>query len=121
MALEENGVNPLQRDPAGFRSRIERRINQGRVWIWVEDGRPIFKADVVGETPQMAYLEGIHVNPQERLKGYGTRCLSQLSSILLERSESICLTVNQRKADAAAFYAKAGFDFHSEYETIYLH
>jgi predicted GNAT family acetyltransferase len=120
MAFEEGGINPLERDPAGFRLRTERRIQQGRVWIWVRDGKPIFKADIVGDTPEMIYLEGIHVHPQDRRKGYGKRCLTQLSSILLARSQSICLTINQRKANAVAFYAKAGFDFHSEYETIYL-
>jgi len=120
LAFEEGGINPFQRDPQGFRARTARRINQGRVWVWVENGKPIFKADVVGDTPEMIYLEGIHVHPQDRSKGYGKRCLAQLSSILLRRSRSICLTINQRKADTAAFYAKAGFDFHSEYETIYL-
>jgi predicted GNAT family acetyltransferase len=121
MAFEEGGVNPLQRDPAGFRVRTERRIRQGRVWIWAPQGKTVFKADVIGDTPEMIYLEGIHVHPQERLKGYGKRCLTQLCSILLGRSKSICLTINQRKANAVAFYAKAGFEFHSEYETIYLH
>ena len=120
MAFEEGGINPLQKDPSGFRLRTARRIEQGRVWIWVRGGKPMFKADVIGDTPEMIYLEGIHVHPQERLKGYGKRCLAQLSSILLNQTQSICLTSNQRKADAAAFYCKAGFDFHSEYQTIYL-
>ena len=120
MAFEEGGVNPLERDAAGFRLRAARRIKQGRVWILVQQGKTIFKADVVGDTPEAVYLEGIHVHPEERLKGFGKRCLSQLSSTLLARTKSICLTVNQRKADTVAFYAKAGFDFQSEYETIYL-
>ena len=54
------------------------------------------------------------------MKGHGKRCLAQLSSMLLRRTKSICLTVNQRKADTVKFYVKAGFDFHSEYQTIYL-
>ena len=120
LAFEEGGVSPIQRDPAGFRARTTRRIQQGRVWLWMRDGQPIFKADLLGDTPEMIYLEGIHVHPQQRSKGYGRRCLAQLSSVLTRRSRSICLTVNQRKADAVAFYVKAGFDFHSEYETIYL-
>jgi len=120
MAFEEGGINPLQRDPTGFRLRTERRIQQHRVWIWVHQGTPIFKADIVGDTPEMIYLEGIYVNPQERLKGYGRRCLAQLCSRLLERSQSICLTVNQLKANTVGFYVRAGFEFHSEYETIYL-
>jgi predicted GNAT family acetyltransferase len=120
LAEEEGGVNPMQRDPVGFRQRTERRIHQGRIWIWIDQDQPIFKADIIGDTPEMIYLEGIYVHPQERLKGHGKRCLSHLSSILLTRTKSLCLTINQRKADASGFYAKLGFDFHSEYETIYL-
>jgi predicted GNAT family acetyltransferase len=120
LAFEEGGINPFQRDPAGFRARATRRIEQGRVWIWMQNGKALFKADIVGDTPEMIYLEGIHVDQQNRSKGYGKRCLAQLSSVLLRRSKSICLTVNQRKADTVAFYVKAGFDFHGEYETIYL-
>src|SRR5690349_6231340 len=120
LAFEEGGVNPFDRDPVGFRTRTARRIKQGRVWLGVKDGVPVFKADIVGDTPEAIYLEGIHVTLDERMKGHGKRCLAQLSSTLLRRTKSICLTVNQRKADTVRFYVKAGFDFHSEYETIYL-
>jgi len=120
MACDEGGINPLQHDPSGFRQRTARRIDQDRIWLWIQEGRLIFKADVVGETPQVAYLEGIHVHEEERRRGFGLRCLNQLSSILLTRSQSICLTVNERNHKAAAFYEKAGYQFHSDYETIYL-
>jgi predicted GNAT family acetyltransferase len=40
--------------------------------------------------------------------------------MLLERSESICLTVNEKNKTALKFYEKAGYQFHSHYETIYL-
>jgi predicted GNAT family acetyltransferase len=120
MALQEGGTSPMQNDPGGFRSRTARRIEQGRIWVWMQDDRLVFKADVVAETPQVSYLEGIHVHAEERRKGYGLRCLTSLSSILLERSESICLTVNEKNKHAAELYEKAGYEFHSHYETIYL-
>jgi len=82
LAAQEGGSNPLERDPEGFRARMQRRIDQQRIWIWMRDGKAIFKADIVGSTPEMIYLEGIHVHPDERKKGYGKRCLLQLSSIL---------------------------------------
>jgi predicted GNAT family acetyltransferase len=120
MALQEGGRSPMQHDPGGFRSRTARRIEQGRIWVWVQDERLVFKADVVGETPQVAYLEGIHVHAEERRKGYGLSCLTSLSTILLARTQSICLTVNEKNKQAAKLYEKAGFKFHSHYETIYL-
>jgi len=120
MALEEGGSSPLQRDPSGFRKRTSRRIEQDRVWVLMEGNRLIFKADVVSATPEVTYLEGIYVNPEERRKGHGLRCLTKLSSILLNDTKSICLTVNDRNKHAVALYEKVGFTFHSNYETIYL-
>lgn len=120
LASEERDSDPRHSDPAGFRARIERRISQNRIWIWMRGGKAIFKADIIGDTPEMIYLEGIYVNPDDRRKGYGKRCLLQLYSNLARQNRSVCLTVNQRKADAVAFYVRAGFKCHSEYETIYL-
>ena len=120
MAFEEGGISPLQRDPSGFRCRMARRIEQGRVWTWFEDQRLVFKADIVSDTPQAAYLEGVYVHPEERRKGYAMRGLTQLSATLLQRSNSVCLSVNQRNKNAIALYTKAGYQFYSNYETIYL-
>jgi hypothetical protein len=120
MAVQEAGISPLNSDPGGFRQRTARRIEQGRIWIWTREDKLVFKADVVAETPETAYLEGVHVHPEERLKGYGLRCLNQLGSILLAGHKSICLTMNQENKKAMAFYKRAGYEFHSHYETIYL-
>jgi uncharacterized protein len=120
MAVQEGGVSPLQRDPSGFRQRTLRRIEQGRVLVWIEDNRLIFKADLVAETPQAIYLEGVHVHEEERRKGYGLQCLTQLTAKLLERAESICLTVNENNKAARKFYEKVGYQFHGDYQTIYL-
>ena len=120
MAFEECGIDPFKRDALGFRQRTARRIEQGRIWIWVENGQPIFKADIVADTPEAVYLEGIYVNPQERRKGYGLRCLTQLSRILLSRAESVCLVVNEEQKEAQAFYRKAGYKQTTQYDTIWL-
>jgi ribosomal protein S18 acetylase RimI-like enzyme len=120
MAFEESGVNPMERDAVGFRLRCARRIEQGRVFVWVEDGRLIFKADIVADTPDGIYLEGIYVSDEERGKGYGLRCLSQLSRNLLARTKSICLLVNERNWKAQAFYLSAGYKLRATYETIFL-
>jgi uncharacterized protein len=120
MAFAESGINPLQHDPNGFRNRAVRRIEQKRIWVWAADGRLIFKADIIGETPDVAYLEGVYVRPEERRKGYGSRCLRKLSALLLTQKKSICLTANDRNKFAASFYTTVGFEFRSHYETIYL-
>jgi predicted GNAT family acetyltransferase len=120
MAYEESGVNPLERDPEGFRRRCARRIELGRVWVWVEDGRLIFKAEIISETPEVIYLEGVWVNPTERGKGYGLRCMSQLGRELLARASSISMLVNERNSKALSLYRRAGYKLRGCYDTIYL-
>jgi predicted GNAT family acetyltransferase len=120
MAFEECGVNPLERDALGFRQRTARRIEQGRVWVWVENGQLVFKADIVSDTPEGVYLEGVYVHPQERRKGYGLRCMAQLCRNLLSRAASVCLVVNHKQKDAQSFYKKAGYTHISDYDTVYL-
>jgi predicted GNAT family acetyltransferase len=121
MIVSECGIDPLKKDPLGFRERMARRIKQGRIWVWRKDGRLIFKVDVFAHTLAMSYIEGVYVAPQERGHGHGLRCMSQLSRILLQHSQSICLLINQQKEGLAAFYEKAGFQFRGVYDTIYLH
>jgi predicted GNAT family acetyltransferase len=120
MAFAESGVNPLQVDPVGFRLRTSRRIERGRVWVWFEAGRLIFKTDVVAETAEVIYLEGVYVNPAERGRGHGLRCLSQLSRVLLQRAATVCLLVNEQNLKALALYQRAGFKPLCRYSTIYL-
>ena len=120
MAMTESGSSPLERDPEGFRARTANRIARGRHWIWMEDGKLLFKADILAETPEVVYLEGIYVEPDQRGKGYGSSCLAQLGRKLLRRTGSICLTLNASKEKTKSFYCKAGYSLRSYYDTIYL-
>ena len=122
MAVEECGVNPLEVDPRGFRERCARRIGRGRVWVAVgADGGLDFKADVMAETPEAVYLEGVYVRPGARGRGIGGRCMTRLGRELLARSRAVCLLVNESNLEAQSFYRKLGFGLRGLYETIYLH
>jgi predicted GNAT family acetyltransferase len=100
--------------------RCARRIEQGRVWVLIENGQLIFKADILSETSEIVYLEGIYVAPEQRRQGLGLRCLSQLSRNLLARAKALSLLVNEQHKEAASFYLKAGFKLRSHYDTIFL-
>ncbi|MCI0489246.1 MAG: GNAT family N-acetyltransferase [Blastocatellia bacterium] len=119
-AFYESGINPLDADPEGFRKRCIRRIDKGQTWVWADKGKLLFKAEVMTDTPEVIYLEGIWVDCEERGKGYGLRCMSQLARDFLQRTESICLLVNGRNHEAQVFYQKAGYKLISCYDTIFL-
>src|SRR3954447_16236574 len=120
LAFEESGLNPLSQDARGMWARTARRVDQGRVWILVEDGRLMFKADVISETPETVFIEGVYVQPDPRRRHYGTRCMTQLARNLLGRVGSLCLVVNEENARARSFYQKLGYQFRSSYSTAYF-
>ena len=120
MCFDECGINPMDRDPVGFRQRVACRIERGRIWVWTEAGKLIFKADVQSDTPEQAYLEGVYTTPEQRGKGYGFRCISQLSRTLLANTKSLCVLSNEQNRAAQLFYRKAGYKMRGYYDTIYL-
>jgi len=120
LAFEESGINPLSVDPEGFRKRCLRRIEQGRTWVAVEDGKLIFKADIISQTAEVVYLEGIWICKEKRNSDAAVGFMSELSQKLLQEAKSICLLVNETNKRAQAFYKKCGFLFRATYKTIFL-
>lgn len=120
LAYEESGVDPRSVDYEGFVERYKRRISQGRTWVFTQNGELIFKADVVTETAQTSYVEGIWVNPQMRESGFGRTFMGQLAAMLLWRSRSISLLVNAENNKAQAFYKRCGYSARGKYKTVFL-
>ena len=69
--FEELGVDPLRRDPEGFRWRTQAQIDEGRSWIWVEGETILFKAEASAWTPNAVQLQQVWVDPSVRGRGYG--------------------------------------------------
>ncbi len=120
MALETSGVDPLQKDPVGFRERYLRRIEKGRVWVLIKNDRLVFKTDVIADTPEATYIEGVYVRPEERGKGIGRDCVSALGKIFLQRTKAIYLFVEQENTQTQAFYLNLGFSIGGQYDLLYF-
>ena len=120
MASAESGVDPLATDPKGFRRRLARRIEKGRVWIWTDAGRLLFKADLIAETAEVVYVEGVYVHPEERRKGYGRRCMSELGRTLLSRCGAIYVLVNEQNQASQEFFLRCGYQPLGCYDTLFV-
>jgi predicted GNAT family acetyltransferase len=96
------------------------RIEERRTWVLVEQGQLIFKADIISDTPEVVYLEGVYVRPEYRRQGHGSKCLTQLTRGLLNQTRSISLLVNQERQSAQEFFKKLGFVSRGLYDTIFL-
>lgn len=120
MALEESGLDPRLTDLAGFRHRVAERVERKRVWVKIEDGKVVFKADVISDTPETVYLEGVWVHPDYRQRGIGKSCLKELAHLLLKDHQSICLLSNDEDTAAQQIYEQAGFVQAATYEARFL-
>ncbi|HKR20980.1 MAG TPA: GNAT family N-acetyltransferase [Pyrinomonadaceae bacterium] len=120
MALEISGVNPLEKDPAGFRARYLRRIEKKRVWVVIENGRLVFKTDVIADTPQATYIEGVYVTPEDRGKGLGRRYLTALGRRIMDRGKAIYLFVEDQNIRTQSFYLQLGFTAAGQYDLLYF-
>ena len=120
MAFETSGIDPLKKDPAGFRERYLRRIEKNRVWVLIKQGQLIFKTDVTSESEEVAYLEGVYVSPEERGKGLGQICLQAVGNILLQRKKAIYLFVEQENTRLQSFYFNLGFSVRGHYDLLYF-
>ena len=107
---QEIGVDPLRRDPEGFRWRTRTQIEEGRSWLWAEDGVIRFKAEASAWTPSAVQLQQVWVDPAARRQGYGARGLRDLCRLLLERVPAVCLFVRAENHPAIRLYETIGME-----------
>jgi len=116
----ETGTDPLVRDRKGFLERVARRIEMGRTFVVFENGKLLFKADIIAEADGIIYLEGIYVAPDSRGKGIGSKCLSKLTLKLMERCEKVCMLSNVRFEHAHKSFQKAGYRVTGQSTTLFV-
>jgi uncharacterized protein len=105
---EEIGIDPLRRDPEGFRWRTRSQIEERRSWIWLEEGVIAFKAEASAWTPSAVQLQQVWVDPQLRNRGYAKRAMRDLCRRLLEQVPAVCLFVRPENAAAIRVYEGIG-------------
>jgi ribosomal protein S18 acetylase RimI-like enzyme len=115
---EEIGIDPLQRDPDGFRWRTRAQIEEGRSWIWVADGRIAFKAEASARTPTAVQLQQVWVDPELRNRGYAKRAMRDLCRGLLQHVPAVCLFVRPENAPAIRVYESIGMKRTISYRSL---
>ena len=116
----EIGVDPLRRDAEGFRWRTRSQIEDGRSWLWVDDGVILFKAEVSAWTPAAVQLQQVWVDPVARRHGHGARGLRDLCRLLLEGTPTVCLWVRADNAAAIRLYESTGMEHALDYRSVLL-
>jgi ribosomal protein S18 acetylase RimI-like enzyme len=114
----EIGVDPLRRDPEGFRWRTRSQIEEGRSWLWAEDGVILFKAEASAWTPDAVQLQQVWVDPAARRRGFAARGMRDLCRLLLDRVPTVCLFVRADNAPAIRLYEAIGMRHVLDYRSI---
>jgi ribosomal protein S18 acetylase RimI-like enzyme len=115
---EEIGIDPLERDPDGFRWRTRAQIEEGRSWLWVEDGVVLFKAEASAWTPSAVQLQQVWVDPEARGRGNAQRGMRDLARLLLAGVPTVCLFVRPENAPAIRVYEAVGMQRTISYRSL---
>jgi ribosomal protein S18 acetylase RimI-like enzyme len=116
----ELGVDPMRRDPNGFRWRTRAQIEEGRSWLWEEDGVILFKAEASAWTESAVQLQQVWTDPMVRRKGYAARGLRDLVRRLLDEVPAVCLFVRTDNAPAIGLYDSIGMRHVLDYRSVLL-
>ena len=115
---EELGVDPLARDPEGFRWRTRAQIEEGRSWVWAENGVIRFKAEASAWTPSAVQIQQVWVDPPVRNRKYAQRGMRDLIRLLLGYVPTVCLFVRAENAPAIRVYEAAGMRREGAYRSL---
>jgi uncharacterized protein len=109
MHAEEVGIDPLDRDAAGYRERVRELIEKKRSVIRKAQGMIVSKCEYSAVTPQCVQLMGVWTNPRARRRGYALGMLREVCGHLARKGKTVTLFVNDFNAPAVALYESLGF------------
>jgi GNAT superfamily N-acetyltransferase len=121
MYQEETLVDPCRDGPTAFRKTQERRVREGRTYVWTQGRFLLFKADISCWVPGCgAQLAGVYTPPFQRRRGIARKALKDICHEILGEVPAITLYVNQDNLAALRLYERLGFRDHTQWQTIFV-
>lgn len=109
MHREEVGIDPLERDAAGYRERIRELVEQKRSVIRVAEGMIAAKCEYSAVTDDAVQLMGVWTNPALRRRGHARALLREVCGHIARKGKTVTLFVNDFNAPAIELYDSLGF------------
>jgi predicted GNAT family acetyltransferase len=109
MHREEVGIDPLDRDAAGYRERVRELVEQKRSVILVINGQIAAKCEYSAVTNETVQLMGVWTNPRFRRRGYARALLREVCGHCARKGKTVTLFVNDFNLPAIALYEDLGF------------
>lgn len=109
MHKEEVGIDPLERDAAGYRERIRELVERKRSVVLIHQNRIAAKCEYSAVTPETVQLMGVWSAPDLRRRGFSRTLLREVCGHLARKGKTVTLFVNDFNRPAVALYESLGF------------
>jgi predicted GNAT family acetyltransferase len=109
MHKEEVGIDPLERDAAGYRERIRELVEKKRSVIHLYQGVIAAKCEFSAVTAEAVQLMGVWTHPRYRRQGFARELLREVCGHVARKGKSVTLFVNDFNRPAIALYEALGF------------
>jgi len=109
MHKEEVGIDPLERDAAGYRERIRELIERRRAIVQTEGRIIAAKCEYSAVSDDAVQLMGVWTHPQFRRRGLARAMLREVCGHLFRKGKNVTLFVNDFNRPAVALYESMGF------------
>jgi predicted GNAT family acetyltransferase len=103
------GIDPMERDAAGYRERVRELVEQKRSVIRVVDGQIAAKCEYSAVTNETVQLMGVWTNPRFRRHGHARALLREVCGHCARKGKTVTLFVNDFNHPAISLYERLGF------------
>jgi RimJ/RimL family protein N-acetyltransferase len=110
MHREEVGIDPLERDAAGYRERIRELAELRRSIVLEMDGEIAAKCEFSAVTDSAVQLMGVWTHPRFRRRGLAAELLRETCGHIFLSGKTVTLFVNDFNTPAIALYESLGFE-----------
>ena len=109
MHKEEVGIDPMERDAAGYRERIRELIERKRSIVRIIDGTIATKCEFSAVTRDAVQLMGVWTHPRFRRRGLALETLAEVCGHIFRKGKAVTLFVNDFNRPAIGLYETLGF------------
>lgn len=93
---------------------VDRRVEEGMVWFWEDDGRPVHLTAANPPAEGVARIGPVFTPGELRGRGYASAAVHEVSRMLRAEGAEVCLFTDQANPTSTKVYADLGFEAYAD-------